>query len=55
MDQKKAFNIFAYTDDISISRVGKQVTIKGKDGSFQQSDTVESNLLYEILKQLKRK
>lgn len=51
----RGFNIFAYADDISVSRLGKKVQIKGRDGTFQDSDSVEANLLYEILKELKRK
>ena len=42
-------------DTIAISRFGKKVYVKGKDGSFQESDSVEANLLFEILQETKKK
>lgn len=51
----KGFNIFSYHEEIVVSRVGKNVTIKTRDGAFQQSDTVTDNLLFEILKALRKK
>lgn len=48
------FNIFSYSDEISVSRLGKSVQIKGRDGTFTQTDSVEANLLFEILKTLKK-
>ena len=48
------FNIFGFSDEVTISRIGKQVTVKGRDGTFNQTDTVEANLLFEILKTLKK-
>lgn len=36
-------------DTVSISRFGKKVYVRGKDGTFQESDSVEANILYEIL------
>ena len=53
-ERKSGFNIFGFSDEITVNRVGKNVTIKGRDGTFNQSDTVEVNLLFEILKQLKK-
>ena len=52
---KSGFNVFAYSDEITVNRIGKKINIRGRDGTFQESDTVEANLLFEILKQLKRK
>lgn len=51
----KSFNMFSYSDEITVNRVGKKVCIKGRDGTFQETDSVEANLLYEILKALKKK
>ena len=48
------FNIFAADDNVIINRRGKEVIVKGKDNTFVESSTVESNLLLEILKQLKK-
>jgi len=36
-------------DAVVISRFGKKVYVKGRDGTFQESDSVEANILYEIL------
>ena len=55
LERKSGFNIFSYSDEITISRLGKDVQIKGRDGTNNKSDTVEANLLYEILKALKAK
>ena len=52
---KRGFNVFAMRDESDINRLGKKIMIKGRDGTFQETDSVEANLLYEILKQLKRK
>ena len=52
---RRGFDVFKVRDDVSFSRVGKKVSVKGLDGTFGDSDTVEANLLYEILKTLKRK
>ena len=48
------FNIFAVQDEITVSRVGKKVMVKGRDGTFQETDSVEANLLFEILKVLRK-
>lgn len=55
LERKSGFNIFSYSDEVTISRLGKKVQVKGRDGTFVDSDTVDSNLLYEILKALKAK
>ena len=49
------FNIFSYSDEVAFSRLGKKVQVKGRDGTFQETDSVEANLLFEILKQLRKK
>ena len=49
------FNVFTYSDEITVSRLGKKVSVKGRDGTFQESDSVEVNLLFEILKALRKK
>ena len=54
-DPKRGFNVFTMQDDVSFSRLGKRVSVKGRDGTYQESDSVEANLLYEILKVLKKK
>ena len=53
-ERKSGFNVFSFSDEIQVSRLGKRVQIKGRDGTFTDSDTVEANLLYEILKALKK-
>lgn len=57
MEPKKIaqFNIFAFSDDVKISRLGKTVSVVGRDGTNVSSETVEANLLYELLKVLKKK
>ena len=52
---KKGFNVFSVSDDIAFNRIGKKIIAKGRDGTFTESDTVEANLLFEILKALKKK
>lgn len=49
------FSIFGFSDEITINRVGKTVHIKGRDGAMQSSDSVESNILFEILKEMRKK
>lgn len=51
----KLFDVFSYAEEVTYSRLGKKVTVKGKDSTWQESDSVESNLLYDILKVLKRR
>ena len=53
-ERKTGFNVFQYNDEVTVSRIGKRVQVKGRDGTFTESDAVEANLLYEILKQLKK-
>jgi len=55
MERKPVFSMFAASDEITVNRVGKKVTIKGRDGTYQDTDSVEANLLFEILKVLKKK
>lgn len=50
----RGFNIFSIADEVTFSRIGKKVLVKGRDGTFQESDSVEANLLLEILKTLKK-
>ena len=52
---KTGFNVFSVSDEITFNRLGKKIYAKGKDGTFTDSDTVEANLLFEILKALKKK
>ena len=52
---KKGFDVFAMQQEIQVSRAGTNVGVKTSDGSFTQSNSVEANLLFEILKVLKRK
>lgn len=52
---KRGFNVFAMRDEIDINRLGKKIMIKGRDGTFQETDSVEANILYEILKELRKK
>ena len=51
----RGFNVFAINDEVVFNRLGKKVIAKCRDGSFSESDSVESNLLYEILKVMKKK
>ena len=53
--EKRPFSMFSISDEITVNRVGKRVTVKGRDGTLTDSDSVESNLLFEILKVLKKK
>ena len=52
---KRGFDVFSSSDDIQINRLGKNVMIRGRDGTFTESNTAEANLLFEILKALKKK
>ena len=52
---RKGFDVFAVHDDIQVRRIGKSVMIRGVDNTSNSSDSVEANLLFEILKALKRK
>lgn len=55
--QKRAatFSMFTMSDDIVVNRSGKRIMVRGRDGTFEESSTVEANLLFEILKALKKK
>lgn len=52
---RKGFDVFNYRDDVQVSRLGMKVQVKGRDGSFTESNSAEANLLYEILKALRKK
>lgn len=52
---RRGFNVFAMQDEVTFSRIGKRVSLKGRDGTFQDTDSVEANLLLEILRELKRR
>ncbi len=57
MEQPKprsGFNVFSFSDEITVNRIGKKVNIKGRDGTYNETDSVEANLLFEILRQLKK-
>ena len=49
------YSMFSVSDEINVNRVGKRVYVKSRDGTSTDSDTVEANLLFEILKVLKKK
>lgn len=52
---KQELESFDKQDDVSFSRFGKKISVIGRDGAFAESDSVEANLLLEILKALKKK
>ena len=54
-DLKRGFDVFSIHDDVTFSRLGKKVAVRGRDGTFQETESVEANLLLEILKELRRK
>ncbi len=54
-EKLRGFSIFTVSDEITVNRLGKNVIVKGRDGSFTESNTVEANLLFEILRVLKKK
>jgi len=47
--------MFSVSDEIQVNSIGKKVAVRGRDGPFTESDSVEANLLFEILKVLKKK
>ena len=51
---KKGFDVFSVYDEVTFNRIGKRVMVKGRDGTFQESESVEANLLFEILQQIKK-
>ena len=51
---KRGFDVFANADEIQINRLGKNVMIRGRDGTFTESNTAEATPLFEILNDLKR-
>jgi hypothetical protein len=50
---RSGFNVFKVHDDVDFNRVGKSIHMRGRDGTNSSTDSVEANLLYEILKVLK--
>lgn len=52
---KRGFNVFAVNDGAKFNRVGKKIMMKCLDGSNNESDSVEANLLFEIMNALKAK
>ena len=52
---RRGFDVFAVQNEVTFNRFGKKVMVKGRDGTFQETDSVEANLLYEILKTLKNR
>ena len=51
----RGFDIFAAADEVRVNRLGKDVQVQTRDGGFVTSNSVEANLLFEILKVLKKK
>lgn len=51
---RRGFDVFKIHQDVTFSRLGAKVSVKGNDGTFQEATTVEANLLYDILKELRR-
>ena len=50
-----SYSMLSFMDEVTFSRFGKKVMVKGRDGTNQESDSVEANLLFEILKELKKR
>jgi len=48
------FSMLQYDDLIAYSRYGNKITARTRDGTHSTSDSVEANLLLDILKQLKK-
>ena len=53
--ERKPYNLFQVQQEAVYNRVGKTVYVKGLDGTNQQSDSVEANLLLDILRELRKK
>lgn len=51
---RKGYNVFAVQQDINFNRIGTKVFAKGLDGTNTDSNSVEANLLFEILKELRQ-
>lgn len=51
---KRGFSAFSKNEDVIYNRMGKKITARGLDGQFTDSDSVEANLLFDILKELKK-
>ena len=52
---KRGFDIFSYDDSVKVSRMGTSVKVIGREGQNVDSNSVEANLLFEILKALRAK
>lgn len=52
---RKPYSMFSQFEHVKITRMGRKVTVRANDGTFQESDSVESNLLYDILNELRKK
>ena len=53
-DVKTGFNVFSVHDEVSFNRLGRKIYVKGRDGTQSDSDTVEANLLFELLKAIRK-
>lgn len=52
---KTALSMLSFSDEVTVKRYGKKVTVVGRDGTNVDSDSVEANLLFDILKELRKK
>ena len=52
--QRKPYSLFQVNQEVNYNRVGKTVYAKGLDGTNQQSDSIEANLLLDILRELRK-
>lgn len=50
----RGYSPFHTADTVKYNRLGKKIQVRGQDGTFQESDTVEANLLYDILRVLEK-
>jgi len=50
----RGFNIFQANDTVTFSRHGTKMIVRGRDNVSAESGSVEANLLYEILRELKK-
>lgn len=53
--RRPVFSVFQVNQSANYNRVGKQVWVKTQDGASNYSDTVEANLLLDILTELRKK
>lgn len=52
---RRGFDVFKVNQPAEYSRAGKTISIKGHDGTNTSTDSVEANLLFDILNVLKAK